>query len=1430
MNNYHLNEEIGHGKFSIVYKGRKRHTIRYVAVKSIEKNRRDKVMVEVSVLSQLQHTNVVGFVNWHETRNHLWIIFEYCAGGDMLRLIKQDGRLPEDQVRRFGRDVSAGLLHVHSRSVIYSDLKPANLLFNEEGTLKLSDFGYSQRLDEVARAIRDRTPLPRRGTPHYMAPELFQEGGMHSFASDLWAFGCVLHELSVGRPPFHSSSFSQLQQLILTDPVSPASGSSSELQALVSALLQKGPLSRADWSDVRTHGFWQNRAVGDEIDARNLPTQPHLDEVSRVWQRFVGGSATPSPAPSSGGGASASPPAEVAPAIPSRQGSDLHSLRRQAAAKAAGAMSGGLPPGNAAETPLPKTAATAPASVPPPPLPSPTGAEASTPSAASPPASACSEPEAELDPPRDDCSIATMASAGGYPNSAAAGRPSSMPALASPTEKLTASMSSGLRGRLGAPAFARVREIFATAETGVRPISRNPQIEELESLVIPQDLPFTPLSLEEVCARPHNDLETFLARVYRSIAQGSQEQKMGALRYLEQICCHMQVADIVVNSTLLRLVLRMLHARRSGNSGGISSTNGSASGGVGSGGGVATAGGSAPAVAASPALRARLLSLIGQLLRHTTYLEPAIADLGLFEVLLEGLCDQDSTTVRRRSAAALGELLFYVATQPPPEAARGANGGSCSGSGDTSSAAVSANAAATGDVAVAVGWHVPAHVLQVLAAVFASPDEDEVVQHYVVKTVENVATQCPAVAQQWFFLPELLRAFVMHARRSTCDPFRLSCLAAAAHLLRGRPECEPSEIALIERDLPALGFADLAPQGVTYSLLLLASLLICVPSMQAAAPAVPEHSVDLIMGVVAQPRYSAQIRGRACVLLGMFFALDDPRDSRHLRAAIDRSFVPHIDRLGREKEPFVVQCVAAATAGMDVVAVAVLQSLVEGMRQLDTIRDAAAAKELAGGLAQVLPVFLHLLSSVTLCGCVFGPRSLPLLGAICELTTRALPGSSPHGGGNGGSSGSSGSTARHQLQPLVLMIMETLGTQQALLMEHAPQVVRCVLPALAACLPSARADVRLLALKSFSAICIMLLNDGHVFDSTAEKPTETAVLLEALLCGRALPVLPTLLSDEAPAPSCALRLLAVLLSRGSPGVASVVRDLGLAPPILAALSGQQALSLHTALLVHCLLRERAVRVQDLLEAGVLDAVHSTFGEAVMGNQEQMDFAMVDASLCVAEEVFVQTALALQQQLQHQVMPYSQMQHHVMQQQQQQQLVLLSELGPLSHALPLLAALCAPLAHAKLGPLLERAVACCQNLADIAQLAKHFTTELSPRAAASLLEALAALARWRHTAGYNGMQLATTGGTSTGNGTGLVSPEALPLQRRLLAVLAWAVAATGVVSTEVRADIVNATERLLRDRLLGDDPAAIADARGLIAAAVGGRGAVPGVVN
>ena len=149
MNNYHIYEEIGRGKYSVVYKGRKKKTIEFVAVKSVDRMRRKKLMNEVRIFHNLEHPNVLRFYNWYETRNHLWIIFEYCPGGDLLKLLEDDKKLPEQTIKKFAFELVEGLSYLHENGIIFADLKPGNCLINEFSQLKLADFGLSKKISDL---------------------------------------------------------------------------------------------------------------------------------------------------------------------------------------------------------------------------------------------------------------------------------------------------------------------------------------------------------------------------------------------------------------------------------------------------------------------------------------------------------------------------------------------------------------------------------------------------------------------------------------------------------------------------------------------------------------------------------------------------------------------------------------------------------------------------------------------------------------------------------------------------------------------------------------------------------------------------------------------------------------------------------------------------------------------------------------------------------------------------------------------------------------------------------------------------------------------------------------------------------------------------------------------------------------------------------
>ena len=189
MNNYIIYEEIGKGKFSVVHKGRKKKTLEFVTLKSFDKSRKNRVFNEVKIIHNLNHPNILRFQNWYETRNHYWIIYEYCSGGDLRSIIQHDKTVLENVMRSFSKDLCCALMYMHSNGIVFCDLKPTNVIINEYSNLKICDFAVAQKIVDMIQSNQQNKNI--RGAPNYMAPELFEEDGVYSFSSDIYAFGCI---------------------------------------------------------------------------------------------------------------------------------------------------------------------------------------------------------------------------------------------------------------------------------------------------------------------------------------------------------------------------------------------------------------------------------------------------------------------------------------------------------------------------------------------------------------------------------------------------------------------------------------------------------------------------------------------------------------------------------------------------------------------------------------------------------------------------------------------------------------------------------------------------------------------------------------------------------------------------------------------------------------------------------------------------------------------------------------------------------------------------------------------------------------------------------------------------------------------------------------------------------------------------------------
>ncbi|TNN35073.1 Serine/threonine-protein kinase ULK4 [Liparis tanakae] len=125
MENFILYEELGAGARSVVYKGRKKGRLNYVAIVCADKAKRPEITNHVRLSQDLDHPNIACFYEWYETSNHLWLVVELCTGGSLQSIIGHDGGLPEDVVRRFGWDLVKGLKYIHELGIIFSDLTPA---------------------------------------------------------------------------------------------------------------------------------------------------------------------------------------------------------------------------------------------------------------------------------------------------------------------------------------------------------------------------------------------------------------------------------------------------------------------------------------------------------------------------------------------------------------------------------------------------------------------------------------------------------------------------------------------------------------------------------------------------------------------------------------------------------------------------------------------------------------------------------------------------------------------------------------------------------------------------------------------------------------------------------------------------------------------------------------------------------------------------------------------------------------------------------------------------------------------------------------------------------------------------------------------------------------------------------------------------------
>jgi hypothetical protein len=262
-----------------VYLGRDEVLDRRVAIKLLDPvhggtDIGDRFAREGRTAARLAHPNIVQVYDAGEAgfdgRDTPYIVMEYVPGGDLKGLIDKAGKLSGAELARLGDEVCAGLAHAHERGVIHRDIKPHNILLDENGHAKVSDFGIARALD-ATHATRTGAYL---GTALYSSPEQLR-GKKATPKSDIYSLGATLYQAAVGEPPFTGDTPIEIaSQHVSKTPVPPrerGADVSGNLEALILGCLAKNPDDRPSAEEVRSR---LGKEIRTTAAAQTQPTTP----------------------------------------------------------------------------------------------------------------------------------------------------------------------------------------------------------------------------------------------------------------------------------------------------------------------------------------------------------------------------------------------------------------------------------------------------------------------------------------------------------------------------------------------------------------------------------------------------------------------------------------------------------------------------------------------------------------------------------------------------------------------------------------------------------------------------------------------------------------------------------------------------------------------------------------------------------------------------------------------------------------------------------------------------------------------------------------------------------------------------------------------------------------------------------------------------
>ena len=289
LGKYELGRLLGQGTFAKVYHARDLSAAgtggtgssSSVAIKVIDKARlqRTEGMVEqlrreISIMRMVRHPNVVGIREVLASRSRVFVVMEYARGGELFAKVAR-GRLTEDHARRYFQQLVAAVGFCHRRGVAHRDLKPENLLLDEDGRLKVTDFGLAALPEQLR---HDGLLHTQCGTPAYVAPEVLRKRGYDGARADLWSCGVVLYVLLCGFLPFQHDNYVKMYQKIFKADYQVPPWVSGDARRLIARLLVVDPAKRASIAEIMCTPWFRKGFVPPVLSPPVTPPKKWLDE------------------------------------------------------------------------------------------------------------------------------------------------------------------------------------------------------------------------------------------------------------------------------------------------------------------------------------------------------------------------------------------------------------------------------------------------------------------------------------------------------------------------------------------------------------------------------------------------------------------------------------------------------------------------------------------------------------------------------------------------------------------------------------------------------------------------------------------------------------------------------------------------------------------------------------------------------------------------------------------------------------------------------------------------------------------------------------------------------------------------------------------------------------------------------------------------